>query len=65
MQVPTPQSLYQWRRLRGLTLRQLAAKTGLSAATLNRLERGDDPRVSQLRSIAKAVGLKAWWKLCP
>ncbi len=48
--------LREIRERRGLSLRQLAAKSGVGVATLARLEAGEyDPRLSTLRRLAKAL----------
>jgi transcriptional regulator with XRE-family HTH domain len=51
--------LIRQRRLAGLTQRQLAAKAGISAETISRLERAGitaNPETSTLQRLAAALG---------
>jgi transcriptional regulator with XRE-family HTH domain len=49
------------RRAVGLSQAELAQKSGVGAATVARIEAGtiDDPRISTLQKLAKALGLDA------
>lgn len=50
---------WQARTRRGLTLKQLEAKTGISKTTLNTIENGlTSPTLWQLETIAKALNVK-------
>lgn len=51
--------LQQLRQLRGWSLRDLAARTGLSASTLSRIETGHEFQFSHLLRIAEAFDLGA------
>jgi HTH-type transcriptional regulator, cell division transcriptional repressor len=51
------------REAAGLTQVQLAKKLGVSQASVHGWERRHDPRVSTLRRVAKALGLKLVIKL--
>ncbi len=47
-----------WREQKQLSLRALAAKSGLYASQLHRFEHdAQDPRATELEAIAKALGL--------
>ncbi len=57
---PLPASrLQQWRQARGLRLVDVGVMTGVSAATLCRMERGDVVRVETLRKVAEGIGMAA------
>jgi transcriptional regulator with XRE-family HTH domain len=48
--------LKEWRERRLLTQRELAAKAGMSAGQVNRIERGvHRPRLSTIRRLAEAL----------
>ena len=50
--------LKEWRERRLLTQRELAAKVGMSAGQVNRIERGiHQPRLSTIRKLAEALGV--------
>lgn len=50
--------LHEWREAEGLTLMELAEKTGLSASFLSDIERGrTEPSIKTLRKIAGAYNL--------
>ena len=50
------------RKAKGLTLKQLAAETGLSVGYLSQLERQDaDPSITALNVIGKALGVGINW----
>jgi transcriptional regulator with XRE-family HTH domain len=44
------------RKNAGLTQRELAEKSGISFVTINRIERGSNPRISVLNKIFNALG---------
>ncbi len=49
--------LKQWRERRGLSLRQLGERSGVSYVTVSLIERGKhDPRLSTLERLARALG---------
>ena len=50
--------LREWRERRLLTQAELAAKVGVTAGTVNRIERGvHRPRLSTIRKLAEALGV--------
>lgn len=50
---------WQARTMRGLTLKQLEAMTGISKTTLNTIENGiTSPTLRQLEVIAKALNMR-------
>jgi transcriptional regulator with XRE-family HTH domain len=52
--------LREWRQLQGLTQRELAAKSGVALATIQRLEQREHPMSAQpatRRKLAKALGI--------
>lgn len=50
--------LREWRERRGLSLRQLAERAGVSFVTLYRIEAGKvSPTVAMLGKLAKALGI--------
>ena len=52
--------LREWRERRLLTQRELAAKVGMSAGQINRIERGvHRPRLSTIRKLAEALDVSA------
>ena len=55
-------TIKQFRRQRGLTQDALAKKAGLALAYIGRMEisRHNDPKVSTLRKLAKALKVKMW-----
>ena len=54
--MPLRERLRRTREAKGLTLEQLAEKTGLNTATICRLERESrDPRISSLGKLAEAL----------
>lgn len=51
--------IWEVRNEKGVSLNQLAAKTGIGKATLWRMEKGEvSPRINALESIARALGVK-------
>jgi transcriptional regulator with XRE-family HTH domain len=46
-----------WRKLRGLTQKQLADRAGIARTTLHRLEHGDSIGTEQLLRILRALGV--------
>lgn len=51
--------LWQIRKELNVNLKELSERTGISSATLNRIENGKtSPRLKQLKSIAKALNVK-------
>ena len=51
-------SLRAWRRVGGLSQRQLAARSGVGFVTIARLETGPlDPRFSTLEKLAQGLGI--------
>lgn len=46
-----------WRRLRRLTLEEVAGRAGLSVATVARLEKGQGATLENLLRIARALGV--------
>lgn len=53
-------NLKRLRRMNALTQEELAAKAGITAATLVRIERGqvEEPHVSTIRKLAHALGVE-------
>jgi transcriptional regulator with XRE-family HTH domain len=50
-------AIKQWRKVRGLSQRGLAERTGLHYVHIGRLERGEgNPTVSTLETLAKVLG---------
>lgn len=48
--------LKEWRKKRGLSLRQLASEAGVNFVTLHRIEAGKlSPTVAMLEKVAKAL----------
>lgn len=54
-----PLRLRKARQDSGLTLRELAQKSGLSASTISNLERGRVRPLEQIEQLAAALGVKA------
>lgn len=51
----------QWRAVRGLTQRELAAQTGMALSTINQIETGKSkPQPTTLRRLARALGIEIW-----
>ena len=51
--------IWEVRNEKGVSLNQLAAKTGIGKATLWRMENGEvSPRINALERIARALGVK-------
>ncbi|MBX6323392.1 MAG: helix-turn-helix domain-containing protein, partial [Rhodospirillaceae bacterium] len=58
--------LKELRRARGMTLAQLAAKTGLSVGSLSQVERGRvSPTIRTIYSVATALGVSPAWIIDP
>jgi len=57
---PLKEKLREERRRAALTQGELAAKAGVGVTTIVRIETGEieEPRVSTLRKLAKALGVK-------
>lgn len=52
--------LKEWRRLRGITMEDLAKRVGVSKVTIWKWEKGDtEPRISDMEKLRKALSLKA------
>ncbi|MEK7180486.1 MAG: helix-turn-helix transcriptional regulator [Patescibacteria group bacterium] len=52
------QRIAAWRRIRGLTIRELADAAGLYYSSLSRMEKGhQEPRTAETEQIAAALGL--------
>lgn len=49
--------LATWRRLRRLTVAEVADRAGLSVSTLTRLERGDGASLEHTLAVARALGV--------
>jgi len=50
--------LKQWRDRRGLSLRQLGERSGVSYVTISRIETGTfHPKVTTLEKLARALGI--------
>jgi XRE family transcriptional regulator, fatty acid utilization regulator len=50
--------LKQWRERRGLSLRQLGERSGVSFVNISNIETGKaDPRLSTLERLARALGI--------
>jgi transcriptional regulator with XRE-family HTH domain len=50
--------LSQLRKRKGVSMRELARRTGLGVATLSRIESGEaNPRLSTLMELAKVLGV--------
>ncbi len=54
--------LREWREEAGLTQEMVAYRSGLSVATIQRIERGAIPKIQTLRQIALVLGVP-WSKL--
>jgi transcriptional regulator with XRE-family HTH domain len=53
------QALKRWRDTRGLSQRDLAAKSGVGYASIARIETGrQDPTVGMLTRLAEALGIR-------
>lgn len=51
-------SIQEWRKIRRFTRRELASDVGVTIATVYNWERGkSEPKASQLRKIADALGI--------
>jgi transcriptional regulator with XRE-family HTH domain len=62
IEATTGQEIHDLRRTRGLTLKELAALSGLSVGHLSDIERGRaSPSVKALREIAAAMGVTIGW----
>ena len=60
--MPIGSTLQAWRLSRGQSVADLAAKAGLSAASLEAIESGElDPPASTLDALAQAIGVPAAW----
>ena len=59
MENPIGERIHSIRRSRGMTLKFLAERTGLSTTALRRIETGltSSPRVFHVQAIAEALGL--------
>jgi len=52
------QRIAAWRRLRGLSVRQLASAAQLHYSALSRMERGhQEPRATEIERIASVLGI--------
>ena len=52
--------LKEWRRLRGITMEDLAKMVGVSKVTIWKWEKGTtEPRISDMKKLRKALSLKA------
>ncbi len=49
--------LVRWRKERGLTQTEVAARMGTTQAQISKLERNPDPRLSAVRAYAAALGV--------
>jgi len=56
-----PSRVREARRKTGKSLRELAAVTGLSASHLSNIERGVVDPLEQIKTLAKALGVKPAW----
>ncbi len=53
----TGRHLADWRRIRGLTTRQVADRAGIGIATLDRIEAGSGATFENILRVARALGI--------